>query len=117
VAPPAVASAAPRAQPAEPTPERDTDRRTHEWHRNAKQYLLARYDRDQSGQLDSLAEIEAIPCSDWRGLEQSFDAGGLALPMTRFYGFDGTKWVENAFGVTSEMRGEAYLRLQDCGLR
>ncbi|MBW2726207.1 MAG: PEGA domain-containing protein, partial [Deltaproteobacteria bacterium] len=113
----AVASPAPRAQPAEPTPERETDRRTHEWHRTAKQYLLTRYDRDQSGQLDSLAEIEAIPCDDWRGLEQSFDAGGLALPMTRFYGFDGTKWVENAFGVTSEMRGEAYLRLKDCGLR
>ncbi len=114
---PAVASAAPRSGSVESTSERKTDRRTHEWHRTARQYLLARYDGDQSGQLDSLAEIEAIPCSDWRGLEQSFDAGGLALSMTRFYGFDGSKWVEDAFGVTNEMRGGAYLRLKDCGLR
>ena len=90
---------------------------THDWHLSARRYLVARYDRDRSGKLDSLDEIEAIPCSDWRGLEQSFDEGGLALSMTRFYGFDGSKWIEGAFGVSGALRAETYLRLKDCGLR
>jgi hypothetical protein len=114
---PVVTSAAPAPEIQQSTPESDASRRTHEWQETARQYLLSRYDRDQSGSLDSLAEIDSIPCGDWRGLEQSFDGGGLALSMTRFYGFDGSKWIDNAFGVTDEMRGSAYLRLKECGLR
>jgi hypothetical protein len=87
------------------------------WHRSAKQYLLGRYDRDRSGLLDTPEEVDAVPCSDWLGLEDSFDASGLALSMTTFFGFDGTKWVEDAFGVSRDMRTATYLHLKKCGVR
>jgi hypothetical protein len=91
--------------------------RTHEWHRGATRYLLTRYDSDVSGHLDTSEEVSEIPCDDWRSLEGSFDQGGLQLPLTRFYGFDGTKWVEDAFGITEEVRAIAYERMLECGLR
>ncbi len=91
--------------------------RTHEWHQSAKRYLLTRYDIDMSGSLDSRTEILEISCKDWRSLEGSFDQGGLQLPLSRFYGFDGTKWVDNAFGISGEMRSVAYDRLRECGLK
>ncbi len=112
---PAVASSGP--QVASAAPDREELAVAHDWHRTARQYLLARYDSDRSGHLDSLDEIRSVPCSDWRGIERSFDESGLSLSMVRFYGFDGSKWVVDAFGVTSDVRGETYLRLKDCGLR
>lgn len=90
--------------------------RTHEWHRSAKRYLLTRYDRDLSGSLDTASEIAEIPCEDWLNLEGSFKQAGLKLSLTRFYGFDGTKWVDGAFGISSGMRGAAYQRMTECGL-
>ena len=87
------------------------------WHRSAKQYLLGRYDRDRSGLLDSQEEVDSVPCSDWLGLEDSFDGSGLALSMTKFFGFDGTKWIEESFGVSRDMRTATYLYLKECGVR
>jgi len=91
--------------------------RTHEWHRSAKRYLLSRYDIDSSGRLDTRNEVLEIPCDDWRSFEASFDQGGLRLPLSRFYGFDGTKWVENAFGISADMRAVAYDHMLECGMR
>jgi hypothetical protein len=87
------------------------------WHQEAMQWLLARYDDDRSGLLDSAAELGGIPCDQWLSLEQSYDESGLGLSLTRFYGFDGERWRTNALGVGDEVRDVAYQRMKECGLR
>jgi len=116
------ASAAPPPRPAgadagssRPSPEKL--RATHKWHQTARQYLLSHYDHNRSDDFDSAEEIQSVPCEDWLGLEQAFDASRLQLSMTGFYGFDGTKWVDGAFGIRADMREIAYERLRQCGLR
>ena len=87
------------------------------WHQEAKQWLLARYDEDRSGEIDSRGELEEVPCQEWLGLEQSHDASGLGLSLTRFYGFDGDGWKDDALGIDSSVRDIAYKRMRECGLR
>ena len=117
VSAPAASSVATAGGLGERQPTRDELGIAAEWHLSAKQYLLGRYDRDRSGMLDTQTEIESVPCSDWLGLENSFDGSGLALSMTKFFGFDGTKWIEESFGVSQEMRTATYLYLKECGVR
>jgi hypothetical protein len=88
-----------------------------EWLERATHYLLSRYDFDRSGALDSVEEVEAIPCNDWLAFERSLDASRLGLPLTRLYGFDGSDWVEGAFGIEGGLRHAAYLHMKECGLR
>ncbi len=117
LAPAQVARRAPKAA-ARPAPEEDPHRVVSQaWHDEAMQWLLARYDSDRSGLLDSDAELAEIPCASWLGLEQSHDHSGLALSLTRFYGFDGERWKKNALGVGDEVRDLAYDRMKKCGLR
>ena len=87
------------------------------WHENARQWLLARYDLDRSGALDTRDEVELVPCDQWLGLEQSYDQSNLGLSLTRFYGFDGDGWRSGALGVSDEARDLAFERMRDCGLR
>lgn len=87
------------------------------WHAAVKQRMLARWDADGSGRIDTDAEVRAIPCTEWRELERAYDQGGLAVPMSRLYGFDGSAWVEGALGFTFSVRELAYERMQECGLR
>lgn len=116
--PPGADAAASAAADAE-IPERDPSMliASRGWHDSARQWLLARYDLNLSRQLDTPQEIEAIPCTEWLGLERSFDASGLGLPLTRLYGFDGPGWVESSLGVSTRMRDVAYLHMRRCGLR
>jgi hypothetical protein len=88
-----------------------------EWLERATHYLLSRYDFDRSGSLDTVEEVEAIPCNDWLAFERSLDASQLGLPLTRLYGFDGTEWVEAAFGVDAGLRHASYLHMKECGLK
>jgi hypothetical protein len=87
------------------------------WHTAVRQRMLARWDEDGSGRLDREEEARAIPCSEWRELERSYDQGGLAVPMSRLYGFDGSGWVEGALGFTFPAREAAFARMRECGLR
>jgi len=86
------------------------------WHDDVRQRLLEKYDADGSRQLDSPEEINAVPCSEWRSIQSSYATGGLSVPMTRLYGFDGSEWVPGALGMSREMRGYAYDRMRQCGL-
>jgi len=111
-----------QAAVAAPQPQRQAEneadlRELQGWHEKAKQWLLARYDEDRSGRLDSESEIAEVPCDQWLGLEQSHDASGLGLSLTRFYGFDGDGWKDDSLGVDSRFRDVAYERMKECGLR
>jgi hypothetical protein len=39
------------------------------------------------------------------------------VALTRLYGFDGSDWVPGALGVHEDMRGYAFARMRECGLR
>ena len=122
-----VAAAQPKSKP----PERRAETASHSaqpglderfremggWHQEAMQWLLARYDSDRSGLLDTADELSGIPCDQWLSLEQSYDESGLGLSLTRFYGFDGERWRTHALGVGDEVRDVAYQRMKECGLR
>jgi hypothetical protein len=95
----------------------ERDRDNEGWHEQATQWLLARYDTDRSELIDSPAELEAISCDMWAGLEKSHDQAGLGLSLTKFYGFNGEGWVPNALGIGAQVRDLAYQRMMDCGLR
>jgi len=87
------------------------------WHDAVKERLLSMYDRNKSNSLDTPGEIDAIPCSEWRAIEASYETGGLGISMTRLYGFDGSEAPPNTLGVTRGMGSYAYDRMRRCGLR
>ena len=55
--------------------------------------------------------------SVWLDIETQYETGGLSVDMTHMYGFDGTDAPANTLGVTYGLRGEAYQRMKDCGLK
>jgi hypothetical protein len=87
------------------------------WHDAIVERLMAAYDTNGSKTLDTPEEIDAIPCSEWRAVESSYETGGLGIPMTRLYGFDGSTAPANTLGITSGMGSFAYDRMKQCGLK
>jgi hypothetical protein len=87
------------------------------WHDRVSADMIARYDRDSSGQIDQLEESEAISCPVWREIERDFDGGGLGLSMVRYFGFDGSEWHPNALGFARAHRSAAYAKMKECGLQ
>ena len=87
------------------------------WHDAIKSQLVTEYDRNGSRSLDTADEIQSIPCSVWQSVEESYETGGLGVDMTHLYGFDGSPAPANTLGITHEMRGYAYDRMTQCGLR
>ncbi|MFO0687552.1 MAG: PEGA domain-containing protein [Myxococcota bacterium] len=86
------------------------------WHDRVSKELRDRFDRDGSGEIDTLAESEAIPCSVWREIERDFDRGGLGLSLAHYYGFDGSEWHPGALAVSRAHRSAVYAKMRECGL-
>jgi hypothetical protein len=87
------------------------------WHDAIRDRLVSEYDRNTSRTLDTAEEIQSIPCSVWQSVEASYETGGLGVEMTHLYGFDGSSAPANTLGITHAMRGYAYDRMKQCGLR
>ncbi|MBK7947646.1 MAG: PEGA domain-containing protein [Deltaproteobacteria bacterium] len=86
------------------------------WHDRVSKELRERFDQDRSGEIDSLAESEAISCSVWREIERDFDRGGLGLSLAHYYGFDGSEWHPGALAVARPHRSAVYAKMGECGL-
>ncbi len=86
------------------------------WHDRVARELRERFDRDGSGEIDTLAESEAISCSVWREIERDFDRGGLGLSLAHYFGFDGSEWHPGALAVARAHRSAVYAKMQECGL-
>lgn len=86
------------------------------WHDRVAGELRARFDRDGSGEIDSLAESEAIPCPVWLEIERDFDRGGLGLSLAHYFGFDGSEWHPGALAVARAHRSAVYAKMRECGL-
>jgi len=86
------------------------------WHDRVAGELRARFDRDGSGEIDTLAESEAIPCPVWLEIERDFDRGGLGLSLAHYFGFDGSEWHPGALAVARAHRSAVYAKMRECGL-
>jgi len=86
------------------------------WHDRVSRELRERFDSDGSGEIDRLAESEAISCPVWQEIERDFERGGLGLSMAHYFGFDGSEWHPGALAVARGHRSAVYAKMRECGL-
>ena len=118
--PPPSGGASPQAgSPAQPPPAQPTRGLggSKTWHDAIKHELITTYDQNGSKSLDTREEVLSIPCSVWLDIERQYETGRLSVDMTHMYGFDGSDAPSNTLGITYGLRGEAYQRMKDCGLK
>lgn len=90
------------------------------WDDAVKVILLAAYDSNKSGSIDTVAEVNAMPCDLLKVLDdiiKPFDNGRSALTWT--YGFKpgNYTYLGQALGFAPPMRSPAFLHMQSCGVR
>jgi len=84
------------------------------WDDKVKLILLANYDLDGSGAIDKNPEVDSIPCSTWKALDDGVKAGwGYGIRI--IYGFEADKiWVGDAVGFSEVVRGYSDSKLASC---
>lgn len=88
------------------------------WDDEVEAILLAVFDTDKSGEIDTEDELAAIPCEVWQTLDKSISAGsGKDSNLIATYGFAprGT-WGGDSFGIDEKLRKASIARLQACGI-
>lgn len=86
------------------------------WDLRIKQTFLAYVDDNKSGDVDTMAELEKLPCPVWRRMDQGVRQDQPAGFM-QVYGFDPRLiWVGTAVGVSERLRNQATEYLSGCGL-
>lgn len=85
-----------------------------DWDSSVRLVLLANYDLDSSGALDKAPEVEAIPCSTWKALDERVrEKWAAGFRVT--YGFPADKiWVGDTLGVSELMRTVGDRKLESC---
>lgn len=73
------------------------------WSEPVRLALLAAYDADDSGTLDTAEEVDAVACEVWTALETTVEG------VLDIYGFTPDYlWVGGALGFAESMRAEGY---------
>ncbi|PIE18759.1 MAG: hypothetical protein CSA66_03805 [Proteobacteria bacterium] len=89
---------------------------TDDWDERIRPLLLAAYDRDGNGAIDTSVEIEGVGCAAWSALDQAVQLGSGA-PLLALYGFtEGYGWVGDALGLAREARQAAFRAATDCDI-
>ncbi len=90
---------------------------TAEWDRAVAQQLTADFDRNDSGTIDTPAELAAMPCELWRALDQAVQ-DDTATPLASTYGLRaGLLYRGDRLGVDRSLRAAARGQLELCQLR
>jgi len=81
--------------------------------------LVAAYDTDKSGEIDTDAEVERIPCSVVVAVRDRYQRGGaFSSPIRAVFGFEeGYGWVGGALGFDEGMRKQVDAKMMACGLK
>lgn len=86
------------------------------WDVRIKQTFLAYVDDNKSGDIDTMPELEQVPCAVWRRMDQGVRQDQPAGFM-QVYGFDPRLiWVGSAVGVNEALRPQATQYLINCGM-
>lgn len=87
------------------------------WDERVKGALIAAYDRDGSGEIDSSTELSAVSCDTWTALDRSVRQGWSGSSVRVIYGFDdGYIWVGYALGIQESLRAASASALESCGV-
>lgn len=87
------------------------------WDQDVEQILVASFDKDGSGRIDTTRELEAIDCAVYRVLDEAVLAGEYEAPVRQIYGFGaGFSWVGGSLGFDESIRAAADAAMADCGL-
>lgn len=85
-----------------------------DWDETVRVALLEAFDADTSGTLDTVAEVEAIPCSTWSAMDKPIRRGWRA-GVHVVYGFaPGNLWSGQLLGFSEAVRAPAAARIAAC---
>jgi uncharacterized caspase-like protein len=88
-----------------------------EWDDEIKKLMLAKYDLDGSGAIDTPEEVDRIDCAVWSMLDQQIRSGSRGYDLLITYGFkEGFGWVGGALGFDEKVRQSALKRARQCGV-
>ncbi|HEX8385489.1 MAG TPA: hypothetical protein VF576_04855 [Rubricoccaceae bacterium] len=80
------------------------------WASGVQAVLLGRFDADASGQIDTDAEVDAVSCGAWEGMQDAVRGG-----VREIYGFDPTYgWVGSTLGFDEALRERAHENATFC---
>ena len=97
---------------------RGTNSHHDDWDAVVCRAMLDAYDADGSGELDSEAELVAIPCKVWRAIDSGVKSAWSGTGARAIYGFAaGYGWVGGSFGFSESLRASADKSMQTCGLK
>ncbi len=85
-----------------------------EWDAKVKLIMLANYDLDGSGWIDKNPEVDMIPCSTWKALDDGVKST-YSFGIKTVYGFEaGYSWIGGAVGFSEKVRTHADGKLGGC---
>jgi hypothetical protein len=85
------------------------------WDISVKALMLASYDANSSGWIDTASEVAAVPCDVW-AITDSGVRGKWTYGVRTIYGFDGGAWIGDAIGYAETQRAAADAKAVSCGL-
>lgn len=86
-----------------------------EWDEKVKGVVLASYDADHSGAVNTAAEVASIPCATWKAMDDGVKSK-YTYGIRSIYGFEaGYSWIGYAVGIDESMRTVADAALVGCG--
>ena len=87
-----------------------------EWDAQVKAILVTHFDKDQSGLINTVEEVEAIECDVWNAINLSFlSSGDYQANFTVVYGFEpDLTWLGEDIGFGESMRPVVLARAPLC---
>lgn len=97
---------------------RQADAQSDDWDDVVEQTLLAAFDLNSSGDIDSSKELKAISCDEWLAIDEGVQAKWDGSGARAIYGFaKGYGWVGSAWGFNEKLRKRADKAMAKCGLQ
>lgn len=85
-----------------------------EWDEKVKGVMLANFDGDKSGEINTAAEVGGVPCEVWKAMDEGVKAK-YGFGIRSIYGFEtGYTWIGYAVGFSEGMRAIADGKLVGC---
>lgn len=96
---------------------RQSDSSADDWDETVTQAMLAAYDTNSSGDIESKKELKLITCDTWRAIDEGVQAAWTGSGARAIYGFaKGYGWVGYAWGFNEKLRKSADKAMAACGL-
>ena len=96
---------------------RQTDSTSDDWDAAVTQIVLAAFDTNGSGAVDTKSELKLVTCDTWRAIDAGVQTAWTGSGARAIYGFaKGYGWVGYAWGFDEKVRKSADKAMKACGL-